>query len=59
MMVSGNDLYMFSMDGSYSSIDHNIFFVDTSGWSFADWDLVENATDSERAFIARGLGVVQ
>lgn len=46
--------YYFTDDGSYGFIsDESIF--DTSKWTLADWTEIEECSDSERQFVARGI----
>ena len=49
------DKYYFARDGSYGLLDERAVIAYTDGWTLADWEEIENATDSERAFIARGI----
>lgn len=41
----------FTSDGSYGD-SMGMCVIDTSGWSSADWDKIEEASDSERAGVA-------
>ena len=44
----------FAVDGSFgNAVD--ILIVDTSNWTDAHWDAVEDASDSERIEVARNL----
>lgn len=47
--------YYFATDGSYGIIEEGFVIADTSQWSITDWQEVEDAYDSERAFIVRGI----
>lgn len=47
--------YYFSTDGSFGIIEDGFVITDTDEWTMADWEEVENCTDSERAFIVRGI----
>lgn len=42
--------HYFAADGSYGEAD--ILVLDTSDWSQDEWDIIENAPDSERMAIA-------
>lgn len=42
--------HYFAADGSYGNSD--LVIVDTSDWTTDEWDIVENAPDSERMSIA-------
>lgn len=46
----------FSIDGSYGS-GTDILVVDTSSWTEDDWNLIEEASDSERLEVARNLTI--
>ena len=45
-------LYYFAADGSYGEWQAASLLADTSDWTDADWQMIEEATDSERASIA-------
>lgn len=47
--------YYFSMDGSYGLWQEGSVLTDVSQWTMADWVEIENCTDHERAFVARGI----
>jgi hypothetical protein len=47
--------YYFATDGSYGLIEDGFTIANTSLWTMADWQEVEDCSDSERAFIARGI----
>jgi hypothetical protein len=49
------DSYYFNVDGSYGWLGEGSLVTDTGQWTLTDWEQVENCTDSERAFIARGI----
>ena len=49
------ETYYFAMDGSYGWLEPGSVISPTSEWTLADWLEVEDASDSERAFIARGI----
>ena len=49
------DKYYFASDGSYGLLDEGSVIAYTDNWTLAEWQEIENATDSERAFIARGI----
>ena len=49
------DKYYFASDGSYGLLDEASVIAYTDDWTLADWDEIENCTDSERAFVARGI----
>lgn len=49
------DKYYFASDGSYGLLDEGSVIAYTDNWTLADWEEIENSTDSERAFIARGI----
>ena len=49
------DKYYFASDGSYGLLDEGSVIAYTDDWTLADWEEIENCTDSERAFIARGI----
>ena len=49
------DKYYFAMDGSYGLLEEGSVIAYTDDWTIADWEEIENCTDSERAFIARGI----
>jgi hypothetical protein len=53
--MADNIFYWFSGDGSYGQYDdyHEVHNVDK--WTFADWTEIENCTDGERTFVARGI----
>jgi len=46
----------FAVDGSYGN-GVDILVVDTSTWTEADWDAVDEASDSERIEVARNLTI--
>lgn len=48
--------YYFATDGSYGIIEDGFVIVDTGNWSANDWEEIDSCTDSERAFVARGIG---
>lgn len=48
-------LYYFATDGSYGWLEPGSVIADTERWRLGDWVAVEEATDSERAFVARGI----
>lgn len=50
-----NDTYYFAVDGSYGWLEEGSIIADTSEWTLADWQEVEDSSDMERAFIARGI----
>jgi hypothetical protein len=47
--------YYFASEGNYGVLDDSSTVCDTSNWTMADWEQVENCTDSERSFVARGI----
>ena len=47
-----SSLYYFAHDGSYGQWNGASLLADVNDWDEADWERVENATDSERALIA-------
>ena len=47
--------YYFASDGSYGLLDEGSVIAYTDDWTLAEWQEIENASDSERAFIARGI----
>lgn len=47
--------YYFSVDGSYGLWEEGSVLTDVSQWTMNDWVEIENCTDSERAFVARGI----
>jgi hypothetical protein len=47
--------YYFASEGNYGVLDDSSTVCDTSNWTMADWEEVENCTDSERSFVARGI----
>ena len=49
------DKYYFASDGSYGLLDEGSVIAYTDDWTLADWEEIENCTDSERAFVARGI----
>lgn len=49
------DKYYFASDGSYGLLDEGSVIAYTDSWTLTDWQEVEDASDSERAFIARGI----
>jgi hypothetical protein len=49
------DKYYFASDGSYGLLDEGSVIAYTDNWTLAEWQEIENASDSERAFIARGI----
>lgn len=49
------ELYYFNTDGSYGMYDDHNEIFNTEKWTLADWEEVENCTDSERTFVARGI----
>lgn len=50
-----NDTYYFAHDGSYGLWEDGSILTDTSQWTIHDWEEIENCTDSERSFVARGI----
>jgi hypothetical protein len=48
----------FASDGSFGSAD-GLEIVDTSDWTQQDWEMIENASDSERAALARHIANVK
>lgn len=50
-----DNTYYFAVDGSYGWLEEGSVIADTTGWTLADWQAVEDALDSERAFIVRGV----
>lgn len=49
------DKYYFSTDGSYGLLEDGSVIAYTDHWTLSEWEEIENASDSERAFIARGI----
>ena len=49
------DKYYFAMDGSYGLLEEGSVIAYTDDWTLADWEEIDNCTDSERAFVARGI----
>jgi hypothetical protein len=49
------DTYYFTSEGSYGLLDDSSVVCDTSSWTLADWEQIENCTDNERSFVARGI----
>ena len=49
------DKYYFATDGSYGLLDEGSVIAYTDDWTLAEWQEIEDASDSERAFIARGI----
>lgn len=49
------DKYYFASDGSYGLLDEASVIAYTDDWTLADWEEIESCTDSERAFVARGI----
>ena len=49
------DKYYFASDGSYGLLDEGSIIAYTDDWTLSDWEEIENCTDSERAFVARGI----
>lgn len=47
--------YYFTDEGNYGYLNDSSVVCDTSEWTMADWEEVENCTDNERSFIARGI----
>jgi hypothetical protein len=47
--------YYFASEGNYGVLDEASVVCDTSQWTMADWEEVENCMDSERSFVARGV----
>jgi len=45
----------FAEDGSYGSAGQ-LAIVDTSDWDDNDWQLIEEASDAERVYVARQIG---
>ena len=54
-MKTPKDKYYFASDGSYGLLDEGSVIAYTDNWTLADWEQIENSTDSERAFVARGI----
>jgi hypothetical protein len=50
-----NERYYFSQDGSYGLWEDGGMIVDTNQWTMSDWSEIENCTDNERTFVARGI----
>lgn len=50
-----DNTYYFAMDGNYGWLEPGSVIANTSKWTLADWAEIEDAADSERAFIARGI----
>jgi len=46
--------YYFAQDGNWGSAEE-ILLVDTTNWTEEDWQLIDDATDSERGQIAQRL----
>lgn len=53
-MKEMNEPYYFTADGSYGWISPDSV-METEHWVMSDWEEIENCTDSERAFVARGI----
>jgi hypothetical protein len=49
------EIYYFAGDGSYGLVDDRTCIIETSLWTMNDWLEVENSTDSDRSFVARGI----
>jgi len=49
-------MYYFASDGSYGVWDDSSTIIDTTGWTASDWEEIDSCLDSERAFVARGIG---
>jgi len=49
------ELYYFNTDGSYGLYDDQNEIFNTEKWTLSDWEEIENSTDSERTFVARGI----
>ena len=49
------ETYYFAVDGSYGWLEEGSLICPTDKWTLADWQAIEEASDSERAFIARGI----
>lgn len=49
------ETYYFAVDGSYGWLEEGSVIAPTNKWTLADWQTVEEASDSERAFVARGI----
>lgn len=47
--------YYFAQDGSYGLWEPDSILVETDQWTMADWEEIENCSDSERTFIVRGI----
>jgi hypothetical protein len=45
----------FAEDGSYGSAGQ-LAIVDTADWDDNDWQLIEEASDAERVYVARQIG---
>jgi len=54
-IASPNGSY-FAEDGSYGSAGQ-LAVIDTSDWDDHDWQLIESASDDERVYVAREIGV--
>lgn len=54
-MERQTERYYFASDGSYGLLDEGSVIAYTDKWTLAEWQEVEDASDSERAFIARGI----
>jgi hypothetical protein len=48
----------FASDGSFGSAD-GLEIVDTSDWTEQDWEMIENASDSERPALAQHIANVK
>lgn len=53
-IASPNGTY-FAEDGSFGSASQ-IVVIDTSAWTEHDWELIDNASDAERVYVAREIG---
>jgi hypothetical protein len=49
------DTYYFAVDGSYGWLEEGSIVCPTGKWTLADWQEVEEASNSERAFVVRGI----
>lgn len=47
--------YYFAQDGSYGWLEPGSVIANTEEWTLADWEEIEESSDSERAFTARGI----
>ena len=47
--------YYFAVDGSYGWLEPGSVIAPTDKWTIADWQEGEDCSDSERAFVARGI----